>query len=140
MFKKVLYPTDFSACAEKALGYIRKLKEAGTEEVVVINVVDERTVAYGLDVEVRFLLELEKEMKGGVEGIRKKLEGEGFKAKAIVRKGIPFREIIKAADEENVSLIIMGSTGKSMLKEILLGSTSENVIRNSGRPVLTVKP
>ncbi len=140
MFRKVLYPTDFSKCAEKAFGYLKKLKEAGTEEVVVMNVVDERSMVYGIDMEVKFLLELEKEMRGGVEGVKKRLEKAGFTAKAIVRRGIPHQEIIKAAEEENVSLIVMGSTGKSMLGEILLGSTSENVIRNSKKPVLVIKP
>ena len=32
MFRKILYPTDFSAVAEKALEYVKKLKEAGTKE------------------------------------------------------------------------------------------------------------
>ncbi len=140
MFKKILYPTDFSGCAEKAFGYITKLKEAGAKEVVVINVLDERSTAYGIDSGVKFLLELEKEMQGGAEGIKKRFETAGFKAKAIVRRGVPAREIVKAAEEENVSIIVMGSAGKSMLGEILLGSTSENVIRRSKKPVLIIKP
>lgn len=140
MFKKVLYPTDFSECAEKALGYIKQMKAAGIEEVVVLNVIDERSIVYGTDVETRFLLEMEKEMRGGVEGVRKRLEKAGFKAKALVRRGVPFREIVKAADEEDVSLITMGSNGKSMLGELLLGSTSENVVRHTKKAVLLVKP
>jgi len=140
MFKKILYPTDFSDCAEKAIGYIKKLKEAGAEEVIVINVLDERSTAYGIDAGVKFLLELEKEMKGGVEGVKKRFEKAGFKAKALVRRGIPAREIVKAAEDENASIIVMGSAGKSMLGEILLGSTSENVVRSSKKPVLVIKP
>jgi len=40
MFRKILYPTDFSKDAEKALEYVKKLKEAGTEEVVILHVID----------------------------------------------------------------------------------------------------
>jgi len=44
MFKKVLYPTDFSDCATKALEYVKKLREAGTEEVVLVHVIDVREI------------------------------------------------------------------------------------------------
>ena len=40
MFRKILYPTDFSKDAEKALEYVKKLKETGTEEVVILHVID----------------------------------------------------------------------------------------------------
>ena len=42
MFKKILYPTDFSEVAVKALEYIKQLKEAGSQEVVVLNVINQR--------------------------------------------------------------------------------------------------
>ena len=44
MFKKILYPTDFSDVSKKALEYIKQLKEAGTEEVIVLHVLDERGI------------------------------------------------------------------------------------------------
>ena len=40
MFKKILYPTDFSALSDQALKYVIQLKKAGTEEVVVLHVID----------------------------------------------------------------------------------------------------
>ena len=42
MFEKILYPTDFSDVAEKALTYIKRLKDSGAREVVVLHVIDER--------------------------------------------------------------------------------------------------
>ncbi|MHC1584157.1 MAG: universal stress protein, partial [Methanosarcinales archaeon] len=44
MFTKILYPTDFSDCSKKALEYVKKLKEAGTREVIVFHVIDERDI------------------------------------------------------------------------------------------------
>ncbi|RLG23437.1 universal stress protein, partial [Methanosarcinales archaeon] len=38
-----------------------------------------------------------------------------------------------------ISLIVIGSHGKSNVKEMLLGSVSEKVIKKSKRPVLVVK-
>jgi len=36
MYKKNIYPTDFSKNAEKAFEYVKKLKDAGTREVVIL--------------------------------------------------------------------------------------------------------
>ena len=35
MFEKILYPTDFSGVSKNALEYVKKLKDAGTKEVIV---------------------------------------------------------------------------------------------------------
>ena len=42
MFNKVLFPTDFSECSESVIPYIKRLKESGTKEVIVVHVVDSR--------------------------------------------------------------------------------------------------
>ena len=44
MFEKILYPTDFSNVSKKALKYIKRLKDAGAKEVVVLHVIDEREI------------------------------------------------------------------------------------------------
>jgi len=57
----------------------------------------------------------------------------------LIKTGNPYLEIIKAADEMNVSLILMGHKGYNLTEELLLGSTAEKVARKSRRPVLLVK-
>jgi nucleotide-binding universal stress UspA family protein len=47
--------------------------------------------------------------------------------------------VLKVAEEENPSVIVVGSHGKSNLEEMLLGSVSEKVVRKSRHPVLVVK-
>jgi len=46
---------------------------------------------------------------------------------------------LSVEEEEDVSAIVIGSHGKSNIKEMLLGSVSEKVIRKSKKPVLLVK-
>jgi len=149
MFKKILYPTDFSEDAEKALEYVKKLKEAGTEEVVILHVID---LVYLEDYEDVYSLEgmdteqimekIKDETMKKLKGIEEDLRAHGLKTKLSVRMGKPCAEIVKAAEEENVSLIVLGSTGKGTLSEIaerLLGSTVENVIAHAKTPVLVVR-
>ena len=124
MFTKILYPTDFSTSAKNALEYVKKLKEAGTKEVILLHVYDER------DIDVHWEVEAELHPEESVEKAKhdvlkkmlarnlnklKELENEiahlNFKTELIVEEGIPYQKIIQVADENNVSLIVMGSHG-----------------------------
>lgn len=56
-----------------------------------------------------------------------------------VRVGVPWKEIVGAAEELGALLIVIGSHGKRSLAEILLGSTVENVTKHAPWPVLVVR-
>ncbi|MEA2052585.1 MAG: universal stress protein [Euryarchaeota archaeon] len=150
MFKKILYPTDFSDCAVKALEYVKKLKDAGAEEVVLVYVIDMRDLAamstgvagfgetpvtYDYEVQEMMIANVKKQL----DELKTEIETVGLKVTVKMPEGVPRKEILKTAEEENVSLIVLGSHGKSNVKELLLGSVSEKVIRNSKGPVLVVK-
>ncbi|MEA1944818.1 MAG: universal stress protein [Euryarchaeota archaeon] len=149
MFTRILYPTDFSDCSKKALGYVKKLKGCGTEEIIVLHVIDERelktasttTAWLGETVEEyeeQLLNEITRSAEEQLSAIKDELEDAGMKTSVKLIRGIPFNEIIRIAETENASLIVIGSHGKSNIKEMLLGSVSEKVIRKSGKPVLVV--
>lgn len=57
----------------------------------------------------------------------------------IVLRGREEKEIIKFIQEGAVELMLMGSHGHSRFKELLLGSTTSHVIRNSSIPVLLTR-
>ena len=48
-------------------------------------------------------------------------------------------EIIRSADAENIDLIVLGSTGKSMLERMLVGSVAQGVMTNAKCSVLVVR-
>jgi len=143
MFERILYPTDFSDVSMKAVNYVKQLKDAGAKEVTVLHVIDERTLVVpdvfsGID-----FMAIENELMRIAEEECNRIVAEfldkGLNAKFRVEKGIPFLEILKAAQKEDVSLIVIGSHGKSNIEEMLLGSVSEKVIRKAVRPVLVIK-
>ena len=143
MFRKILYPTDFSDRSKKATAYMKQLKDAGTEEVVLLHVVDTRKLHIP---EVYAMLDLsvlgDKQASdaateaGHIAGI---LNDLGIRTKIRIEKGVPFKEILKVESEEDVSLFIIGSHGSSNVEEMLLGSVSEKVIRKAKGPVLVVR-
>jgi nucleotide-binding universal stress UspA family protein len=54
--------------------------------------------------------------------------------------GDPAKAILKTADELNVDSIVMATHGRRGLGRLILGSVAERVVRESHRPVLTVRP
>jgi nucleotide-binding universal stress UspA family protein len=145
MFEKILYPTDFSDVSKKAMDFIKQLKGAGTKEVVVFHVIDERILdriqhhsETGINVEV-IGKKMEENAQEKISAIEDELKKSGFNVKTRIDKGVPFREILKAEQEEDISVVVIGSHGVSCIEEMFLGSCSEKVIRKSSKPVLVVR-
>jgi nucleotide-binding universal stress UspA family protein len=137
MFKRILFPTDFSAHAEKTMECLGALKGAGVEEVVLVHVADVRPLTDWLDLEG--FEKWRQEATDQLQEAAGRLEAEGLSVKRLLKTGPPFLGIVEAVKEEGVSLIVIGSHGKGYVKEVLLGSTTENVLRHSPVPVLVEK-
>lgn len=63
----------------------------------------------------------------------------GVRARWTVRTGVPYKEIVAAAESERPDFIVMGTQGRGGLDRALLGSVAEKVIRLAPCPVLTVR-
>jgi nucleotide-binding universal stress UspA family protein len=148
-FKKILFATDFSDVSRHARTLVAGLREAGLEEVVLVHVIDVRRIevmeepsgwvapsgGFERDVEERMHSIGQKNIKE----LQVQLEKAGFTVRPLLIDGIPWREIVTIADDENVDLIVVGSHGRSDIMQMLLGSVSENVIRHARQPVLVVR-
>ncbi|ADG13820.1 UspA domain protein [Methanocaldococcus infernus ME] len=150
MYRKILYPTDFSETAELALEHIKTMRKLGGEKVILLNVIDKSeeenllsTIFKIFNIGSKEREEIEKKLKDEslkkLDEIKKELESLGFEVKNISVFGTPHEEIVKVANEEDVDIIIMGSHGKTNIKEILLGSVTEHVIKKSDKPVMVIR-
>ena len=145
MFKKILYPTDFSDVAAKALDYIKQLKETGSQEVVLLHVINQRIVDglmrhAMLDKDImQWRLKAEEIAQESLMETGKQLEDMGFDVKCTVKTGFPWDVILDVEKREAPSIIVIGSHGRSNIGDIFLGSVSDRVIRKSKRPVLVIK-
>ncbi len=135
IFKRILYPTDWSAYALATLQYFKKLKGAPIEEIVVVHIMDEK--AMKLQPYEKFK-EFEREDIDRLEKTRKELEELGFKVKTRLEVGNPRSDLIKIAKEEDITMIIIGTHGKGFVKSILWGSVSRNLVEYSEKPVLII--
>ena len=143
MFRKILYPTDFSDTAGKAIPFLKQLKGTGTEEVIILHIID----TYRLRIPsiymptnlISFIDKMLIEATEKAQKVADVLTAAGIGTRIRIEQGLPFREILRVEDEEDASIIVIGSHGRSNIEEIFLGSVSENVMRKSKSPVLIVK-
>ena len=143
MFKRILYPTDFSDVSKKALDYIKQLKESGGETVILLHVIDERQIRAIESFVSERADQLERDIMESnsheMETIEKELAQAGFHVESRLTVGNPLREILRVEKEEDVLVIVVGSHGKTNLEEMFLGSVSEKVARRCKKPILIIK-
>jgi len=145
MFEKILYPTDFSDVSKKALAFVKRLKGAGAREVILLHVIDKRTIEsmatsmYVTGDAFKIENDMMEYAKTEMVAMERELKQIGFSVKVLIEKEIPFREILRVEKQEKASIIVIGSHGKSNIEEMLLGSVSEMVVRKAEKPVLVIK-
>ena len=125
LFEKVLVPTDFSKHARKVVECVGEIP--GVKQVVLLSVISRSAITRVWDpvaelkgVEAR--LTEEKKLIAAPE-----IE---VKVRAVsVLEGEIANAVNRVADEEKVSLVVMGARGKSRIQSVLLGSVSRNALR-----------
>ena len=140
-YDKILIATDGSEYTKNAVDYGIDLAKNTGAKLLTIYVVD--TAAFAsipMDAAWESMYELLKqEGDAAIKYVADKAKAEGLEIEGNLIEGHPADEIIKYSEKNSVSLIIMGTLGKSGLDRFLLGSVAEKVVRNSKIPVLVVR-
>lgn len=143
MYKKILLPTDGSEHAARAAEHALWIAHKSNAKLTIISVI-ESTFIVGLpsaDVtdEIRDMLKTEAQKH--INKIQKLAEEKGYNVnmELVVKEGSPATTILKYAKEEDIDLIIMGTSGKSGIDRLLMGSVAQNIIKSSKCPVLVVQ-
>jgi nucleotide-binding universal stress UspA family protein len=140
--KKILWPTDFSENAAKALPYVTSLSELYGAEVHVLYVLEE-TGPFGAwygdfdQSQADALLELQKEKaERHLQQIcESRLDGCPLYVRHTAT-GDPASEILKLIENEKPDIVVMSRLGKK--GHFSFGSVAEKVVRHSPVPVLTI--
>jgi nucleotide-binding universal stress UspA family protein len=141
-FRIILVPIDFSDASHRALDVSTFLaKQAGQAHLVLVH-------AYFVPVELEALAErahepilevVSKQATQDLEQMLLKLQDEGISAEFVAHHGSPEHTIVNTAIQKGADLIVMGTTGRTGLTHLLLGSVAERVVRSAPCAVLTVK-
>jgi universal stress protein A len=140
--KKILCPIDFSACSTYALTYAIDLSLKDHASLYLIHVIETYMGDIG-DILKQIDLLLDDKQTDSLKMRLINLIPDEIRTNIsidiLVVKGTPFVEIIKAAKDNQVDLIVMGTHGKTALDYILIGSVAERVIQRSPCPVLSIR-
>ncbi|MBR0271032.1 MAG: universal stress protein [Methanobrevibacter sp.] len=139
MYKKILVPTDGSEFAKKAQLHAIFLAKVTGAEIIALSVSENNFInGISLNDEVEQLNEI---LKDRCEKDLKQFEDmneEDVKITPVIKEGSPAKSILDVASEEDVDLIVIGSSGKSGFDRFILGSVSEKVVHTAKCPVLIV--
>jgi nucleotide-binding universal stress UspA family protein len=144
--RQILFPTDFSGCANYALPYAAAIARATGAAILCVNVVEPIVPAVGYTglAEPMPIADIADQLEDSAERELPKLaeceECAGLNVEDIIVHGDPAAEIVRVADERKVDLIVISSHGRTGLGRIIFGSTAEAVVRHAHCPVLVVKP
>ncbi|HOI39944.1 MAG TPA: universal stress protein [Methanobacterium sp.] len=147
MYQKILLPTDGSKFAEKAAEHAIWIASRSGAEIIVLNVIETSSLV-GLPAEdliVKIKEMLKEEGRRSLERISEMIskseeesKTEDVKITLKTEEGSPADSILKTIENENIDLVVMGTSGKHGLDRFLLGSVTEKVVRSSECPVLAV--
>jgi len=150
MFKKILVPMDLSECSQKALRAAVDLASIYGGEVFLLHVIDKPTGQYhdkeDVDDELNAIQTDESDLMNDALKFAADAKESGkpelTRDRIFIRiaSGAPAAEIVKAANESQTEMIVMGTHGRTSIKEMFLGSTAERVAREASCAVLVVKP
>ena len=142
--RSILVPTDFSDIANQALAYAGPLAEKLGATIVAMHVEEEPTYGFVGDYPAvgdwKALTDLRK--KHASERLEQLVQAhlpQALVAEMVVVVGVPHVEIARVAQDRRVDLIVMATHGRGFMSHLLLGSTTEQVIRRSPCPVLAVR-
>ena len=140
MITRILFATDFSRWARRAEDYAYALACSWKATLTVLSVAE---FPPGLNpdysVNQLYLGDLLKHASSQLVDLKGRAERRGIAVTTRVATGIPSEEVITVARVEDSDLIVVGTTGKTGLVHVLLGSTAERVIRGAACPVLAVR-
>ncbi len=141
-WRTILVPVDFSGCSRQAFRDALALAREVPAKILLLHVA--RTGYPGSRLGPLEPDRLFKAMRQQAEQEMDAWIAEEQPAPVEVQKLIvhgesPYAEIVSEAERRRADLIVIGTHGRGALAHLVLGSTSERVVRHAPCPVLTVR-
>lgn len=130
----ILVATDFSVSSALALDLAATLARRLDQQVLLLHVDEGAEVAPLSEAASTRRERARREL----DRCRQRLEGQGVRARTVLRPGDPAREILRVAAANLPGVIVIGTHGLSPISTPLLGSVADRVMRYAGHPVLVV--
>ena len=145
--KKILVPTDFSELAGYAVEVAYNIAKTCGTELVLLHVVEAPTSSsFSVDGEAKgpsfadnlYTIEMVKRARNQIQELIGNPDFQDVEMFGDIKIGNAYHGIKSIVADLDVDLVVMGTSGASGLEEILVGSTTEKVVRYAKCPVLSI--
>ena len=145
--KKIMVAVDFSEYSSKIADHAGHLAEDLGAELIFANVINQRDI----DMVKQVAMHTDKiSVKGYVDGLiedrtekmqklLKETSCNRIPNRFLIKKGVPFAELIETAKEEKSDMVVIGTKGRGNITGMLLGSQAEKMFRHCPVPLLSIR-
>jgi nucleotide-binding universal stress UspA family protein len=139
--REILVATDFAECSKGALDRAIDLAGKLGAHLTVMHSYEIPSYVYtGASFSaVDLVTPIEEAAQKCLDDTMVNVRERAPSAKAILRRGPPWEQILEVAKDGHADLVVVGTHGRRGLSHALLGSVAEKVVRLSAVPVLTVR-
>ncbi len=147
---KIMVALDFSDITQKVLSHAKELAQALPADLVLLHVAEPHPdqIAYDFDpasinaidpadIREHIAQRFHQEHKT-LQGYANQLRNDSLNCTALMVQGETVDMILQEAEKISVDFIMAGSHGKGMISQLLLGSTSEELLKKSTLPIYLV--
>ncbi len=143
LFERLLCPVDFSPASMRALDYALSLAQEANAHLTVLYVLENvfgpvsaGDVTFDAASYMRYLTDDARERLSAA--IPKEARAWCEVQERVVA-GVPYREVLRLAEEDDTHLIVMGVHGRNAIDMMFFGSTTNHVVRDAKCPVLSLR-
>lgn len=138
--KKILVPVDFSKVSDLALKGAKEIAKTEKETLVLLSVATEPDVMVPFYLRDEHHLSLLKEGRERIKQLARRMRIPPSQYQSVVvRSRDAATAIAQEAKKKRVSMIVMGSHGRTGLQHLIAGSVAEKTLRQAPCPVLIYK-
>jgi nucleotide-binding universal stress UspA family protein len=133
---KILIPVDFSENSIKAFELALSLNRNQKTIIILVHIVE---LIYDFASQAAIALDsMHTDAKKLLDEIEKKYKSEHLEFEKIVEEGTASISISRLAIQNEVGMIVIGTSGSGRIKKLIMGSTAQNLLKESSVPVLVV--
>ncbi|WP_226007863.1 universal stress protein [Natrinema salinisoli] len=142
MYDDILVPTDGSDSSTAAVEQAVAIADGEAATVHFLHVVDvgtEMSASASGSIAPQLTETLEDEAESALDDAASRAEETGIAYDQVTREGDPHEVIAAYSADHEIDLVVMGASGRSGMKERLLGSTTDRVVRTVDTSVLIAR-
>ena len=145
--RKIMVAVDFSEFSNKITDHAGRLAEDLGAELIFVNVINQRDIDMVKEITMHtdkisvkdYINGLIDDRTEQMQHLLKDTNCTRIPNRFLIKKGVPFAELVKTAKEEEIDMVVMGTKGRGNIAGILFGSQAEKMFRHCPVPLLSIR-